>query len=59
MTGGNEILLDDTRIIGQKATEEDLDIEVDIWPTMFHDWWLFGSFIPETKQCLKKMSEWI
>jgi acetyl esterase/lipase len=59
MTGGNEILLDDTRIIGQKATDEDLDIEVDIWPTMFHDWWLFGSFIPETKQCLKKMSEWI
>jgi acetyl esterase/lipase len=59
MTGGNEILLDDSRAIGKSAAEAGVDIEVDIWPTMFHDWWLFGNFIPETKQCLKKMSEWI
>jgi acetyl esterase/lipase len=59
MTGGNEILLDDSRAIGNSAAEAGVDIEVDIWPTMFHDWWLFGNFIPETKQCLKKMSEWI
>ena len=59
MTGENEILLDDTRIIRQKAVNQDVDIEVQIWPTMFHDWWLFGSFIPETKQCLTKIAEWI
>ena len=59
MTGENEILLDDTRVIGQKAMNQGVDIEVQIWPTMFHDWWLFGNFIPETKQCLTKIAEWI
>ena len=59
MTGENEILLDDSRVLGEKASKSGVDIEIDIWPTMFHDWWLFGNFIPETKQCLKKMAEWI
>ncbi|MBL6891911.1 MAG: alpha/beta hydrolase, partial [Candidatus Poseidoniaceae archaeon] len=59
MTGENEILLGDTQIIGRKAMDDGVDIEIDIWPTMFHDWWLFGSFIPETKQCLKKIADWI
>jgi len=59
MTGENEILLDDSRIMVQKALNDGVDIDFEIWPTMFHDWWLFGNFIPETKQCLNKISEWI
>ena len=59
MTGENEILLDDSKVIGKKASKDGVEIELDIWPTMFHDWWLFGNFIPETKQCLNKFAEWI
>ena len=59
LVGGNEILLDDSRHFAQKAKESGVDIEIDIWPTMFHDWWLFGSFIPETKQVLDKVTNWI
>tara|TARA_B100001996_G_scaffold282149_1_gene222538 strand:- start:577 stop:1473 length:897 start_codon:yes stop_codon:yes gene_type:complete len=59
MTGENEILLGDTQIIGERAEQDGVEIEVEIWPNMFHDWWLFGSFIPETKQCLKKIADWI
>ena len=59
LVGGNEILLDDSRLFAQKAKESGVDIEIDIWPSMFHDWWLFGSFIPETKQALDKVSNWI
>ena len=59
LVGGNEILLDDSRLFAQKATESGVDIEIDIWPSMFHDWWLFGSFIPETKQVLDKVTNWI
>ena len=57
--GGNEILLDDSRKLSQKAEQSGVDIEIDIWPNMFHDWWLFGSFIPETKQVLDKVAMWI
>lgn len=59
LVGENEILLDDSRLFAQKAKESGVDIEIDIWPNMFHDWWLFGSFIPETKQVLDKAANWI
>ena len=59
LVGENEILLDDSIMVGQKAKQSDVDIEIDIWPNMFHDWWLFGSFIPETKQVLDKAAKWI
>ena len=59
LVGENEILLDDSRLFFQKAKESGVDIEIDIWPSMFHDWWLFGSFIPETKQVLDKAANWI
>jgi monoterpene epsilon-lactone hydrolase len=59
LVGGQEILLDDSRIVGEHAKAAGADFEVDIWPNMFHDWWLFGSFIPESKQCLLKVADWI
>ena len=59
LVGENEILLEDSIMVGQKAKEYGVDIEIDIWPNMFHDWWLFGSFIPETKQVLDKAAKWI
>ena len=59
LVGSNEILLDDSRLFAQKAEKSGVDIEIDIWPSMFHDWWLFGSFIPETKQVLDKVTNWI
>jgi acetyl esterase/lipase len=59
LVGDNEILLDDSRLFAQKAKESGVDIEIDIWPSMFHDWWLFGSFIPETRLVLDKVANWI
>ena len=59
LVGDNEILLDDSRLFAQKAEESGVDIEIDIWPSMFHDWWLFGSFIPETRLVLDKVANWI
>ena len=59
LVGDQEILLDDSRIVGEQAKAAGADFEVDIWPNMFHDWWLFGSFIPESKQCLLKVADWV
>jgi len=59
LVGDREVLLDDSRRVGENAAAAGVDVEVDIWPGMFHDWWLFGSFIPESKQCLRKVADWI
>ena len=59
LVGDREVLLDDSRKVGEKAKTDGVDIDVDIWPGMFHDWWLFGASVPESKQCLRKVAEWI
>ena len=59
LCGGNEILLSDSEDLVDKAQAVEVDVELSLWPTMFHDWWLFGQFIPETKQCLTKVSQWL
>ena len=59
LVGEQEILLDDSRIVGKHANVAGSKFTVDIWPNLFHDWWLFGSLLPETNQCLQKVSDWI
>ena len=59
LVGDRELLLDDSRKVGEKAKAASVDIDVDIWQGMFHDWWLFGASVPESKQCLRKVAEWI
>ena len=59
LCGGQEILLSDSEDLANKAADAGIDVELSLWPTMFHDWWLFGQFIPETKQCLTKVSQWL
>ena len=59
LCGGQEILLSDSQDLANKAADAGIDAELSLWPTMFHDWWLFGRFIPETKQCLTKVSQWL
>ena len=57
--GDQEILLDDSRIVGQNAAKHGVDIDVRVWPKIFHDWWLFGPLLPESKKCLLEVREWI
>ena len=53
------IFLSDSEDLADKAAAAGVDVELAVWPPMFHDWWLFGQFIPETKQCLTKVSQWL
>ena len=59
LAGDQEILLDDSRLVGERAKAAGADFKVEIWPGMFHDWWLFGFLLPESKQCLRKVADWI
>lgn len=59
LCGGNEILLSDSESLAVKTKAAGIDVEFSLWPNMFHDWWLFGQFIPETHQCLTKVSQWL
>ena len=59
LVGDREILLDDSRIVCERASEDGVDVRMDVWPDMFHDWWLFGLLIPESRKCLQEATRWI
>ena len=59
LVGDREILLDDSRRVHDRASEDGVDVKLDIWPEMFHDWWLFGPLLPESRKCLLQVSRWI
>ena len=59
LVGGREILLDDSRQVCDKASKDGVDVQLDIWPKMFHDWWLFGFLVPESEKCLLEVARWI
>ena len=59
IVGENEILLDDSRIVAENAKKKGVEIDIQIWPKMFHDWWLFGPLLPESKKCLLGVQKWI
>jgi len=59
LVGDREILLDDSRQVYERASIEGVDIRLDIWPNMFHDWWLFGFIIPESRKCLLEVKRWL
>jgi acetyl esterase/lipase len=59
VVGDREILLDDSRRVSERAVEDGVDVRLDIWPKMFHDWWLFGFLVPESVRCLRDVAEWI
>ena len=59
LVGDREILLDDSRRVYDRASEDGVDVRLDIWPEMFHDWWLFGLLVPESRKCLLQVTRWI
>lgn len=59
LVGDREILLDDSRILGEKAQAAGSPVEVEVWPEMVHVWPAFIPYIPEGKQALRRIAEWL
>lgn len=51
-----EILLDDTLRVARKARAQGVDVEVEVWESLPHDWHLF-SYIPEARRALSHVSK--
>ncbi len=56
-TGTAEIFLDDSTRFAQKAVEQGVTVDLDLWENMFHVFQIFGNLIPESKKALKKIGE--
>ncbi len=58
-TGENEVLIDDSKNLAQKLENSGAIVQLDIWKEMFHVWHYFARYLPEGKQAIKEIGNFI
>lgn len=57
--GEDEILLDDAKRFSQLALAAGVDVHMDIWPGMWHDWHVSVPDLPEANQAIEQIAKFI
>ncbi len=57
--GSGEVLLSDSTSFAERAREAGVEVSLQIWPEMMHVWQLTASFLPEARQAVVKMGEFV
>jgi acetyl esterase/lipase len=57
--GSEEILLDDSIRFAENAKAAGVDVNLEEWPGMMHDWHLMARFIPEGKRAIAGIGEFV
>ncbi len=57
--GSNEVLLSDSTAFAERARDAGVEVTLQIWPEMMHVWQLTASFLPEARQAIDKMGEFV
>lgn len=57
--GDRESLLDDAVRFGRRAKEAGVDVELVVWPQMFHIFHLFVEVLPEARQAVAQVARFI
>jgi acetyl esterase/lipase len=57
--GTEEILYDDSARLEQKARLTGLDVSLETWPGMWHVFQAFSPYVPESRQAIEKIGEFI
>jgi acetyl esterase/lipase len=57
--GSEEILLDDARMVTEKARAAGADVNLKIWQGMWHVWQILSEFVPESKAAIEEIRRFI
>jgi monoterpene epsilon-lactone hydrolase len=57
--GDDEILLNDSTRLAEKLEAAGIDVEIEIWPNMWHVFQMFIGKMPESKKAVEKMGGYI
>jgi len=56
--GEGEALLDDSRRLADKARAAGVDVEIEIWPGMIHEWQIFPFWLDDARQSNQRVAEY-
>jgi len=57
--GTNEVLLSDSTSFAKRARKDGVEVTLEVWPEMMHVFQLTASFLPEARQALVKIGEFV
>lgn len=57
--GGDEVLLDDSRTLHERAKAAGVDSTLEVWDEMMHVWHLMAKFVPEGKLAMQSIAEFM
>jgi monoterpene epsilon-lactone hydrolase len=57
--GSEEILLDDARMLADKAQADGVDVTLKIWDGLWHVWQALGDVIPENKKAFEEIGRFV
>jgi acetyl esterase/lipase len=57
--GSDEVLLSDSQRLAEHARLSGVNVTVEIWDGMQHVWQFAASFVPEARQAIEKIGEFI
>jgi monoterpene epsilon-lactone hydrolase len=57
--GGDEALLSDAEEVAARAKAAGVEVELEVWPGMFHVWQLTSRAIPEARQAIERIGAFL
>jgi acetyl esterase/lipase len=57
--GGDEALLSDGEEVALRAKAAGVEVELEVWPGMFHVWHLTSQVIPEARQAIERVGTFV
>jgi epsilon-lactone hydrolase len=57
--GTDEILLDDSRRLVELAKKDGSEIELEIWPRMFHAWHMYFFLLSDARKAINKIGQFV
>lgn len=57
--GSDEILLDDSRYLAEKAYKAGTFVQLEIWDKMFHVWHFLAGILPQGRRAIEKIGDFI
>ena len=57
--GGTETMLDDATRMADRAKAAGVDVTLEVWEDMVHDWQIFAPILPEGQQAIDRIGEFI
>ena len=57
--GDAEVLLDDTRRVTERARAAGVDVTEEVWDEMFHVWHAFAPMLPEGREAIARIGEFV